>query len=44
MPSEFYFISLLHSKHEVTTHPKKPHKGLLPYLAALPNQFLHKMM
>lgn len=37
MPSELYFISLLHSKHEVTTRPEKPDQGLPPYLAALTN-------
>lgn len=45
MPSELYFILRLHSKHEVTTRPEKPHQGLPPYLAALTNPlFLHKMM
>lgn len=44
MPSELYFILLFHSKHEVTIHPEKHDQGLPPYLAALTNRFLHKMM
>lgn len=44
MCSELYFFSLLQSKHEVTACPEEPDQGLLPYLASLTNQILHKMM
>lgn len=34
MPSELHFISLLHSKHEVTTHPEKPELELAGLLGS----------